>query len=127
MLDRFVVLFALGSLVENDQVWLSPLRVPEHLSEATPEQLTALVPSLIKSQAATVVWHDGPLSQNHNAYGGAPLLNSSGQVECTTAFSVKGLSNDGILNDGILTAGHCPNDLIYNRPQRHLIHHGVRR
>ena len=80
----------------------------------TPEQLNRLLPALVADKSAAIAWHDGPLSQKDDVYGGARIqVRDSDQNKCTTGFAVE--TSTGLT--GLVTAGHCSDvDLDYREP-----------
>lgn len=111
-LDPVVDKFVLARDPRRPEGVVVTLRIPAHLSDATPAELAALVPATVTDKAAAVAWHVGPVVEKHDVYGGARLENSANILKCTTAFAVESGSEDGLL-----TGGHCPNSgLIYEAP-----------
>lgn len=86
---------------------LVAVRVPSNMVGSTPEQLDLLLPALVTERSATIGWHDGPLSQNDDVYGGARTqVRNTNQNKCTTGFAVE--TSAGVT--GLVTAGHCSDD-----------------
>lgn len=93
------------------------VRIPSNMVGATPEQLNRLLPALVGEKSANIAWHDGPLSQKDDVYGGAEIqIRNTDQRQCTTGFAVE--TSGGLT--GLVTAEHCSTDgttdLDYHAP-----------
>ena len=87
------------------------------MSDATPQQLAALLPSSITDKAASLGWTDRPIFHNAAVYGGAKTQKrNTNTFWCTTGFAVE--TSGG--TTGLVTSEHCnPNgntDLDYYAP-----------
>lgn len=117
---------ALDGVVDEYLLYVNPrelkgialsLRIPGDMPGATPEQLAALLPSVVTDKSASLGWTNGPILHRADVYGGAKTQKrNTNTFWCTTGFAVE--TSGGAT--GLVTSEHCsPNgntDLDYYAP-----------
>ena len=90
---------ALNGVVDEYLLYVNPrepkgitvsLRIPSDMSDATLEQLAALLPALVTDKSASLAWSDGPIFYKSDVYGGARTQKrGTNTFWCTTGFAVE--------------------------------------